>query len=102
MMIPHGWSGGSDALRHDQTPKPAIPVDGMGRFSSLDLGRRSLLLATLIAAMAPASQAADPPGAGARGATVTVLDTPGGGIQPQAAIDDAGVIHLVSYHGQAA
>jgi hypothetical protein len=30
---------------------------------------------------------------------VTVLQTPGGGIQPQAAIDASGTIHLVSYSG---
>jgi hypothetical protein len=32
-------------------------------------------------------------------AVVTVIATPGGGIQPQAAIDAAGVIHLVAFQG---
>ena len=30
---------------------------------------------------------------------MTVLQTPGGGIQPQAVIDASGTIHLVSYSG---
>src|SRR3954453_22395814 len=33
---------------------------------------------------------------------VTVLQTPDGGIQPQAAIDDRGTIHLIYYKGDAA
>ncbi len=37
---------------------------------------------------------------GRRTAVVQVLETPDGGIQPQAAIDDRGVIHLVFFKGE--
>src|SRR5579859_4436176 len=33
---------------------------------------------------------------------VTLLRTPGGGIQPQAAVDNSGVVHLIYYKGDAA
>jgi hypothetical protein len=59
-------------------------------------------LAALMAGMAMMTIArADEPETGANSTTgsVTVLATPGGGIQPQAVIDAAGAIHLVSFQG---
>jgi hypothetical protein len=38
---------------------------------------------------------------GADSKKITVMRTPGGGIQPQAAVDAAGVVHLIYYKGDA-
>src|SRR4051812_24058723 len=69
----------------------------------VNYGMRLIALATITNGLAPTTRAADGAGprdeAGAGPVTVTVLATPGGGIQPQAAIDPAGVIHLISFQG---
>lgn len=60
-------------------------------------GRAWLFLTALAAILgaATAAQAADRPG------PVTLLKTPAGGIQPQAAVDAEGTIHLVYFKGEA-
>ena len=58
------------------------------------LDRRTLVLGSLLLAGAmPSAHAAE--GAGA----VTLLPTPNGGIQPQAAVDSRGIVHLIYYKG---
>src|SRR5437763_13299384 len=59
------------------------------------------VIALTILMTAPAARAAEAPGPPdeTEAGPVTLLATPGGGIQPQAAIDAAGVIHLVSFQG---
>ena len=63
------------------------------------IGLRSLSywsLAPLVIAIVSPARAADPVG------SVTILKAPEGGIQPQAAIDGEGVIHLIHFRGDPA
>jgi hypothetical protein len=68
----------------------------------INCGPRRIVLAVLLMGLVPAARADEGTEARreAKSAGVTVLATPGGGIQPQAAIDADGVIHLVSFQGQ--
>ena len=60
------------------------------------LDRRTVVLGSLFLASAmPAARAAEAAGA------VTLLPTPNGGIQPQAAVDSHGGVHLIYYKGDA-
>jgi len=57
---------------------------------------RAALAAVSILSLAAASSA---PGARAHRADVTLIRTPGGGIQPQLAVDENGVLHLIYFKG---
>jgi hypothetical protein len=61
--------------------------------------RSYMMMITTFSALMMRPVAADEP----RGVDrVTILETPDGGIQPQAAIDDRGVIHLLDFQGEPA
>jgi hypothetical protein len=63
------------------------------------LGQRTgFILITGLCAMALGSRA----GAADRHGRVTVIATPNGGIQPQAAVDQAGALHLIYFKGEPA
>jgi len=57
------------------------------------------LLALTLMAGHLAATVGPPAGAAERQSPVVVIATPDGGIQPQAVVDDAGVVHLIYYKG---
>jgi hypothetical protein len=59
------------------------------------LNRRTMVFGSLLLASAMAEPHAGAEEAGA----VTLMPTPNGGIQPQAAVDSRGVVHLIYYKG---
>jgi hypothetical protein len=56
-------------------------------------------LALALASLSALPARAEERGNAASASKVTLLRTPGGGIQPQAVVDDRGVIHLIYYTG---
>jgi hypothetical protein len=55
---------------------------------------RTIMAGFCAALFGQLADAADPPG------RVAILRTPDGGIQPQAVVDDAGVVHLIYFKGE--
>src|SRR5439155_19139608 len=77
-------------------PAPQVPGDSMNDTTVTRFGAAVALMALLLTAIgcrtAGVALAAPPGGAKT---TVELLRTPDGGVQPQAAVDGRGVVHLV-------
>src|SRR5579885_1579723 len=99
------------SLTEDATDRPGPIVrvrrlldhDGRGRVMHRDHPMASLIWLAVLGISSSGPPPASAGDAGGRGtAEVKVLATPEGGLQPQAVIDDRGVIHLVYFKGDPA